>query len=59
MFNKKHKALLFGCNDRIVRRVTYQVVGPLKRRLTDDDDRILCDDGTVLGSTTYDRWEQM
>jgi len=62
MFNKKHKALLFGSDNRIVKRVSYQIVGPLDRRLVDDGLPfciILNDDHTVAGATHYDRWEQM
>ena len=60
MFNKKHKALLFGVNDCIIKLVQYERVGPIQRRMVKDFGTfrfILNDDGTVSGSTTYDRWE--
>ena len=62
MFNKKHKALLFGFNDRDAETATYKIVGPLQRRLAriyGADVIVLNDDGSVSGTVYYTRWEPL
>lgn len=65
MFKRKYHALLMSPESAPYdeyRRVTYTIEGPRRRRLVEHGGYavlLLRDDGSVGGSTLFDRWEQL
>ena len=59
MFKRKYRAALISENGDYVRCVDYRIEGPKRLRVVIGGDFVLNEDGTILGSTLFARWEQL
>jgi hypothetical protein len=59
LFKRKYDALLISGNGDYIRRVTYTINGPKRFRVTLDGAAVLHDNGTLSGSRSFVRWEQL
>ena len=59
LFKRKYEALLISEGGDYIRRVTYTINGPKRLRVTLDGDAVLHDNGTLSGSRSFIRWEQL